>query len=410
MSDTSTRSQPTVRDRPARRDLAHGTSTTAGSLSGVRGRTSAVPWGLLGAIGLMVAIECNLGRNWLDLSDPVSLSWRYADDAACTEAAGCEVLFLGDSLVKHGLIPSIVESESGIRSINLAAARAPALMTYFALRRALESGARPRAIVIETKPAVLIAGVEYNSGYWPVALSAFECLELGRITGKATFGVEMLVARLIPSVRSRLAVRSQVMAALKGSADPIREINRVLWRNWSTNGGANVASLNSAYRGELSPQIRDNLHPDRWYVDRSNTEGIELLLRVAQERKIRVFWLLPPISPGLQQWRERSGSESKYEAFVRAYQSRFLGTLTILDARRVVSDPSSFIDATHLAGRGAIVLSRVVAAAMRDELAARSPAPGDGWRILKPPVGDLACRYDVKLEDVDRSKEIVRGR
>ncbi len=410
MSDTSTRPRPTDRGRPARRDLAHRTSTTAAPRPGVRRLTSTVPWGLLGAIGLIVAIEWNLGRNWLDLSDPVSLSWRYADDAARTDAAGCDVLFLGDSLVKHGLIPSVVTRESGIKSVNLAAARAPALMTYFALRRALESGARPRAIVINTKPAVLIAGVDYNAGYWPSALSARECIELGRITGKATFGVEMLVARLIPSVRSRLEVRSQVMAALNGAADPISEINRVLWRNWSANGGANVASLNSAYRGELSPQIRDNLHPDRWYVDRSNAEGIELLLRLAQERRIRVFWLLPPISPGLQQWRERSGSESKYEAFVRAYQSRFPGTLTILDARRVVSDPPSFIDATHLAGRGAIVLSQVVAAAMGDELAASSPAPGDGWRILRPLAGDLARRDDAQLEDVDRSKEIVRGR
>ncbi|MHB1556218.1 MAG: hypothetical protein ACYC61_01940 [Isosphaeraceae bacterium] len=408
MPETSTRSGPIVRGRPARPDLAHGTSTSAAPMPRVRRRASVVPWGVLGAIGLIVAIEWTLGRNWLDLSDPVSVSWRYADDAASHESALCNVLFLGDSLVKHGLIPSVVERESGIKSVNLAAARAPALMTYFALRRALESGAHPRAIVINTKPAVLIAGVDYNAGYWPSALSARECIELGRITGKATFGVEMLVARLFPSIRSRLEVRSQIMAALNGTADPISEINRVLWRNWSANGGANVASLNSAYRGELSPQIRDNLHPDRWYVDRSNAKGIELVLGLARVRGIRVFWLLPPISPGLQQWRERSGSEASYEDFVRAYQARYPSTLTVLDARRVVTDPSSFIDATHLAGRGAIVLSRTVAAALRDQKA-KSPAPADGWRILEPPAGDGARRDEVVLEDLDRSKEIVRG-
>ncbi len=410
MPETSTTSGPIVRGRPARTDLGHGPAASAAPMPRDRRRVSVVPWGVLGAIGLIAAIEWHLGRNWLDLSDPVSVSWRYADDAASTESAACDVLFLGDSLVKHGLIPSVVERESGIKSVNLAAARAPALMTYFALRRALESGARPRAIVINTKPAVLIAGVDYNAGYWPAALSARECLELGRITGKATFGVEMLVARLFPSLRSRLEVRSQLMAALNGTADPISEINRVLWRNWSANGGANVASLNSPYRGELSPEIRDRLHPDRWYVDRSNTKGVELLLSLAREQGIRVFWLLPPISPGLQQWRERSGAEASYESFVRAYVSRYPSTLTVLDARRVVIEPSSFIDATHLAGRGAIALSRAVAAAMQDELVAKSPGQGDGWRILKTPAGDVAHRDDVLLEDLDRSKEIVRRR
>ena len=203
--------------------------------------------------------------------------------------------------------------------VNLAAARAPTLLTYFVLRRALESGARPSAIVIDTKPAVLIGGVDYNAHYWPAALSPRECLELGRIAGKGTLGLAVLTARLLPSLQARLEVRSRHRAALTRAPDPIREINRSLSRNWTVNGGANVAMLDSPYRGELSPDIQDRLHPDRWYVDRANAAGLDALLKLAGRRGSASSGCLPPISPGLQEWRERSGSEAKFEQFVRSY-------------------------------------------------------------------------------------------
>ena len=103
-----------------------------------------MPWGLLGMIGLVIAIEGTVSRRWLDLSDPVSLSWQFADRAARRERRAAMLLCLGDSLVKHGLVPSVMDRESGLTSVNLAAARAPALMTYFVLRRASTPVPGPR--------------------------------------------------------------------------------------------------------------------------------------------------------------------------------------------------------------------------------------------------------------------------
>jgi hypothetical protein len=404
----SVRTATTPPARPAARsDGPH--AVGAGSPCPAPRKTTAFPWGLVGMLGLVIAIEGTISRRWLDLSDPVSLSWRFMDRAARSEAAGCEVLILGDSLVKHGLVPSVIRRETGLRSINLSAARAPALMTYFVLKRALESGAMPRAIVIDTKPAVLIGGVEYNARYWPAALTARECLELGRITGRAQTGLAMLTAWLVPSVQSRLEVRSCIEAALNGTRDPIQEINRVLWRNWSVNDGANVAMLNSSYRGELSPEIRERLHPDRCYVDPSNVEGIERLLRLARDRDIRVYWLLPPISTGLQEWRERSGAEAKFEGFVRSYQKRYPRVVTVLDARRVAPDPTLYVDATHLSGRGAVVLSRVVGGVLKAGLSDRAAGRAGEWIRLEPTPADAGRPVEPPLEDVERSKEIIRG-
>lgn len=385
---------------PARLDRPH----VEGVTQPPRRRTGVVPWGFVGMIALVAAAEWNVSGRWRELSDPTSLSWQFADRAARHEAAGRDVLFLGDSLVKHGLVPSVFESESGLRSVNLSAARAPALLSYFVLRRAIESGARPSAIVIDTKPAVLIGGVDYNAHYWPAALTARECLELGWMAGKRPLGFAAMAARLIPSLQSRLEIRSGIAATLEGRSDPIPEINRLLGRNWTVNEGANVAMMHSPYQGELDEDIREKLHPDRWHVDEANALGLERLLKLAAQHRIRVFWLLPPISPGLQEWRERSGSEAKYEKFVRSYVARYPRFVAVLDGRRIIREASLYVDATHLSGRGAVALSRAVGAAIKAESEGRSADRG-GWIVLDEP--DPAP--EPPLEDVERSKQIVQG-
>ncbi len=386
--------------RPSRADRPHPATTP--DPAAIRRRTGRIPWGFLGALVAIVAAESIVAPRWRELSDPVSLSWRFADEAARHDAKGKDLLFLGDSLVKHGLIPSVVEASSGLSGANLAAARGPALLTDFILRRAIESGARPSAIVIETKPAVLIGGADYNAHYWPAALTARECLEMGWAVRKGTLGLAAMTARLIPSLQSRLEIRSGLMASLNGTTDRIPEINRMLLRNWTTNDGANVALLESPYRGLLSPEIQEKLHPDKWYVDHSNKVGIDRMLKRSRDHQIRVFWLLPPISPGLQAWRERSGAESHYEKFVRSYCDRFPATVTILDGRRIAREPSLYVDATHLSGRGAIVLSRSIAPVMASELRSPKLKPPAWITLEEPPAAP-----DPPLEDVEQSRRIV---
>src|SRR4051812_30087717 len=76
-------------------------------------RRRAVPRGLLGMLGLIVAIETGVANDVLDFSDPTSLSWRLAAQAARDEAPGRSVLCMGDSLVKHAMIPKVIAARSG---------------------------------------------------------------------------------------------------------------------------------------------------------------------------------------------------------------------------------------------------------------------------------------------------------
>ena len=395
---------------PAVRPSAHFHGAHAAEvdrLQPARDAKSAIPWGVIGMIGLIVAIETAVGRNWLDLSDPVSLSWRFSAEAAHAKAPGRDLLCLGDSLVKHGLIPSVLEEASGLRAANLAAARCPTWMTYFLLRRALEAGAHPSAIIINAKPAGLVPGPDFNARYWQDVLSVRDSLELYRISGRGEFWAATLLGRLLPTLRSRLEIRSNLLAALRGETDRLHDINRILWRNWSANQGANVASLNSPYGGELTADVARNLLTHLFHVHRANAEGIDRLLRLAAERQIRVFWLLPPLSAALQARRDESGAEAKYEEFLRSFQRRYPEVVTVLDARRAAYPPAMFVDATHLGGRGAIALSRSVAIAVQAELSRPHRAPARGWIELNDRPEGQQAGPDLGLEDLDQSRRIL---
>ncbi len=357
---------------------------------------------------LIVAIECSVVRNWLEFTDPVSLSWRYSALAARSQVCDKDLLLVGDSLIKHALIPSVMRNISGQRAENLGAARCPTLMTYFLLRRALEAGARPRAIVFNAKPAVLIGGLDFTQRYWQETLTARELIELFQMMPRCDYFAATLAGRALPSLRSRLEIRSHLLAVLRGDAGPLYEINRALWRNWKVNDGANVVLLESPYNGELTAKDAQNLHPNAFYADKSNAKAIYLLLTLAQQENIPVFWLLPPLSPNLQSVREQSRAERAYENFIRGYQARYPRTLSILDGRRAGYPAAVFTDATHLNARGAVSLSRSVAKVIARDGGDPALESIPEWITLEPwserPAESMAA-----LEDVETSRALVKA-
>jgi hypothetical protein len=359
-------------------------------------------------VTLVIFIESFVFRHWIDLTDPVSLSWLNSADLAETTAPKCDVLCLGDSLVKHGLIPSVIERSSGRRAVNLSAARASTLLTLSLLRRALDAGARPEALIINAKPAVLLGGPEFNARSWQEVMTLRESVELLQITRNAPFVASILVGRLFPSLRCRLEIQSAVVAGLRGEPEPLRAINPVLWRNWSANAGANVASLQPAFRGDVAPEVQRQLYTDLFYVDPANAEAIERIVKLAEQRQIPLFWLLCPVSPRLQSLRDQSGAEELHERFVESLIARHSGIMTVLDARRAGYPHSLFTDATHLNRDGALALSRAVGEAVASRESTAQPASSRwNWILLGPPT-DRIPGADDTLEDVEESKRLVK--
>jgi hypothetical protein len=370
------------------------------------GTHRAIPWGVAMMVVLIVMIECLVTRHRLEVTDPTSMNWYASAQLVTTESADCELLCLGDSLMKHGLLPSVIERETGKRTVNLSAARAPTFLSYLLLRRALSAGARPQAIIINAKPAILTADLQFNARYLEEIVTARECLEISGLTNNRSFLLSMVVGRLLPSLRSRLEIQKNVLAALRGERDRIGAINRVLLRNWSVNRGANVSATVSPSPGIVRPDVERRLHPSLFYVDRTNAEAMERLMQLADDRGIPVLWLLPPLSLALQSLRDQSGSEARYEKFIRAFMARHPQRLTVLDVRRAGFPSTFFADETHLNRAGAIALSRAVAKAVPSLLGHSQHASTAEWVALSIP-SDQPAESEFAIEDLEESKHVL---
>ncbi len=358
-------------------------------------------------LALLIGIESFVGRHWIDLTDPVSLSWRFSAQAAESEVRDCQLLCLGDSLVKHGLVPGVMERASGLKAANVSAARASTVLTYCLLRRALDSGADPVALIINAKPAVLLGGPEFNARPWQEVLSIRDASVLLQLTRNAPFVARALAGRLLPSLRARLEIQSAVLAAIQGKTAPLRSINPILWRNWTVNHGANIASAAPVYGGELSAEVKRQLYTDIFYVDKANAQAIERILELAARRRIPLYWVLCPLSPALQALRDQTGAEALHDRFLQSIVARYPGTVTVLDARRAGYPAAFFADATHLNSHGALGLSRTVALAVAAREASHQPPPSRaGWVSLDPPASRADERTNA-LEDIEESRRIV---
>jgi hypothetical protein len=131
------------------------------------------PLGLIGMTVLVVAVESWLSSHSLELSqDRTLFEWRATGIAARgEEVKRSEVLCFGDSLVKYGIYPPILEASLGRSAFNLAVQGCPPPVSYFLLRRALDGGARPKAVIVDVHAMVLPSRPDQTVACWPEFLT-----------------------------------------------------------------------------------------------------------------------------------------------------------------------------------------------------------------------------------------------
>ena len=362
------------------------------------GRGTRLPAGLLGMLALVVAVETRVAAGWERVTDPVAFSWRWSAEAAGSLAPGRRVLCVGDSLTKHGLVPGVIEAESGLSAVNLASAAGPAPWTYFVLRRAYDAGARPDAVVINFKPSVLAGGPKYQARDWPEVLDARETVELLRAAGGGSFAASLIVGKLLPSVRARHDLRDNIARALRGEPSRLGLLNAICRRNWSRHDGANLAMIRPGYDGSVSAEQHAALLSDRFYVHKVNAVFARRAIGLATARGAKVFLVIPPMVPEVTERRARSGSESGFTEFVAGLRREF-PDLSVVDARGSRYPAGAFVDATHLNRRGSVALSVETARVLR--VALDTPGGASEWHHLPT----YRERPDpVPLEDAEQSR------
>ncbi len=362
------------------------------------------PLGLVGMIGLVALIEAGLARRQVDFTNEVYSSWERGRQTAGNEAARANVLCFGDSIVKLGVAPKVLEERLGTRAYNCAVIGGSAPLSYFLLRRAIESGAKPAAVVVDYKAFILAGGPRFQLRPWAEAVSPRDALDLAWTSRDAAFLAETALRGLLVSYRGRPEIRANVLAALRGEPAPSREPLMVHWRNWNANLGAKIMPETFQFGGTVKPEEAGHYAPASWRCDPVNAAYIRRFCVLAASRDIPVFWLLGPASPPLQALRDAHDLEAPYDRLARRIQSH-CPNLVVVDARHSGYDCPAFCDPVHLNARGACAFTAQLADLLKDHL--RNPRDTPRWVHLNPPEPAAVA---LPVEDLDASALAVRER
>ena len=374
---------------------------------GVGSRRGRVPRGLIGMLGLILAVESGLAAIELDISSVWRWDWKVSGRVARRKADRYDVLCFGDSLVKFGVVPRVLGAGLDRSVYNLALGGGQAPSSYILLKRAIDSGAKPEAILVDFWPDLLKKGPLQNAPLFGELADLGECIDLGLATGEASFAGSAILTHHFPSIRLRNEIRTSILAAFRGEASSARKQTVPFWRNWRQNLGAVVWPRNpdGAWDVDALPQPQrriwtDALYPVDWASDPVNADYLKRFLKLARDHRIPTILLITPLPKPVQARREIQGADARYTAFVGAIQARF-PDLVVIDARRSGYD-RVFMDYVHLDRRGAIAFSDQLAGVLRPYL------DGRGVAILPRRVALPAYRERPMLAELESEVEDTR--
>ena len=355
-----------------------------------------LPWGLLAALVLAAGVERFVASNTLDFTRPDLWEWRLSRRAAGREAKGAVVLALGSSVVKQGIVPRAIEAADGLPAFNLAVCAGSPISSYYLLRKAVESGARPSAVVVEFHVGMLTESHWLTSEFWPELLDARAALDLAREAGDPRFFASIMAARLLPTVKDRRMLRASVLASLRGESASEALGVLAMRRNHRVNRGAKLAPRRFGDQQGPLP-----VEPTLWACAPLNDRYVGRFLDLAASRGIKVLWLLPPARADFQTRREADGIDLAYRTYARGRLARH-PHLTLVDATRAGFPDDLFIDAQHLNRDGALVLTSRLNSTLAQ--VASGMLQAGSW----VPLGTEEPTAAVAAEDMGESSRAVR--
>ena len=313
-------------------------------------------------LALVALVESAVGGLRADLAPPWAEDWRHAAWAAEREAPGCDVLCFGDSLVKYGVLPRVIEARSGLKTYNLATSGGTMPSAYFLFERALAAGARPQAVVLDVAALMLRDEAPLALQNYPELATVADCLGLAWTDGDPHFAAASLLAKLVPSFGWRFEVRGLIRDRLDGKDGSRRASGARFRRQWDHERGAQPMAPGRV-RHPSEDYLIDGVSPAAWAIEPRNDAYLDRFLAVAQSRGISVYWLIPPLVPEAHARRAERGADAAYDRLVGAKLGRY-GNVVALDARSSGYGDSAHVDHIHLDRVGAAGLSADVAAVL----------------------------------------------
>jgi hypothetical protein len=359
-------------------------------------------------VGLIIAIELafadsgsiNVCRSQLPLS------WRQSSRAAAGPDGKADILCFGDSMVKLGVLPCVIEDCLGLSTYNLAVLAGQPASSYFLFRQALARGHRPRAVIVDFSAPLLGLSPHTNVECWAELADCRDAFELAIGAGDPALCIAVMSRRLVPSrSRYKQLCPALVMGEVCDTTDGAGEDNRAFERNWRINRGAQIAPRKFIpIKGALAVPPKPGGY--RWQPKAVHAEYVARFLSLARAHAIPVFWVLPPVVASRHNRLESSGITSLYQAFAVSFLSAY-PSLTVLDGQNLRWDERAFRDPIHLNRDGAVAFSRGIANMLNCRLGPRANASSPRWVNLSASLDVSAYPWDDLLEDLDQSRRAL---
>jgi hypothetical protein len=348
--------------------------------------------GLIGVIEGFVALRADAWK------EPLAVAWNAASRAAKTEAPGVDLLCFGDSQIHHALDPRVLGERRRMRAYSLAVTSGQAASSYGLLRRALDAGARPRAVLVNFNSDQLGSPPRQVTGLWSEVLDPSEVLGLIGASRDPLFALEWLVSRGLPTLRVRDGIRETMVAAFRGEPSFTQLQHQAIPAQIHEHLGCITLPHNPK---DFSAAERVIYGLDRraapWRPHWANALYVDRFLALTAAHRLDVYWILPPVTPAAQAWQERVGREEAVLRFIQSKQAVY-PNVVVLDARHLGLDRRFFHDPTHLNVDGAALFSSALADALAIDVAsvnADRSSPPTGPRSIA-----IALRPDSRTRAV----------
>lgn len=375
------------------------------------------PLGLIGMFVFVTLTESFFARHDDDFTNPTPANWRYSERESRRKTEPGMVLCFGTSLVKYGVLPRLIEQTTGHRAFNLAVCNGHMPSSYYLLKRSLDSGARPSAVVVDCQDGpvardrldVQAEALRVNLRQWPELLTWADGFDLAWTARDARFLADLTFSRLLPSYKARFEIRAGVKGALSGASGTSRHDILAVRRNWAVNQGAQVMPGNTEPPADLPANVAFDEARSAGAL-RANSRRNKLtevytdrFLSLAASREIPVLWALPPLAPARQADRDRAGITYYFTRQAERARANY-PNVTVIDARRSGYASSAFWDDVHLDRRGAAAFSTEVGAVIRRVLAGSAV----GRWVSLPDYREVPVT--VAVEDVTESRSSAASR
>jgi hypothetical protein len=313
-----------------------------------------LPLGFLGMLLLVLLAESYIARNNLKFSRLEAEDWSTTARIAQGELPLGGIFFFGDSQVKFGVSPLLLESRTGQPSHCLAVQGGQAPTTYFLLKKTLDSGVIPSALVVDFEPHLLRDSIDHNKRMWAELVNWDEALELCWTEGDSGRFGSIAMGKILPSVREKDEIRVNIMTALRGETPGMAAWLEMAARNRGMNRGA--LAMAKEQHGAIDTTRWGQPTDQPWAPDRVNDVYARKFLQLAFDNKIPVYCMLMPVAPGIQANYEKNGMDRYYFAWLRQLQQQY-GNLYVLDWRHSGYQEPVFTDGMHLDMEGALSIT-----------------------------------------------------